>query len=81
MKDTTQTTKRKKRKKGLITLRFRKDDPTHNLLAATQHWIKANGGSAIVIGGIGLLREGEFKYRVCVGAMGRCPEKEPKNAD
>jgi len=65
----------------MIHLRFRKNDPGHNLLAATQHWIKANGGNAIVIGGIGVMEEGEFKYRICVSAMGRLPLKEPKNAN
>lgn len=71
----------KKKRKTTITLRFRKNDPSHNLLAAAQHWIKANGGTAVVIGGIGLLSEGKFKYRVCIGAMGKMPIKEKENAD
>lgn len=70
-------TKPKKRKKPrLIRMRFRKNDPSHNLLAATQAWILANGGSALVIGGIGIMHEGEMKYRVCIGALGRKPTKE-----
>ena len=56
-------------------MRFRKNDPAHNLLAATQHWVKANGGALVVIGGIGILREGEHKFRVCVGCLGREPVK------
>jgi hypothetical protein len=72
---------RKKRKARAIHLRFRKNDPTHNLIAATQHWIKANGGSAIVLGSIGIMCEGAFKYSVCIGAMGRPPEKEKTDAN
>lgn len=71
--------KEKKAKTGKrreIYLRFRKNDPTHNLIAATQHWIKANGGTAIVLGGIGLLADGAFKYSVCLRVVGRAPTKK-----
>ena len=56
-------------------MRFRKNDPAHNLLAATQHWVKANGGVLVVIGGIRILHEGKHKFKVCVGCLGRMPEK------
>lgn len=62
-------------------IHFRKNDPTHNLIAATQHWIEANGGTALVLGSIGLMYEGEFKYSVCMHVVGRPPKKELKNAD
>ena len=65
-----------KKKKRLIRLRFRKNDPAHNLLAAAQAWIIANGGNAVLIGGIWLMPEGPMKYRVCVGALGKYPEKK-----
>jgi hypothetical protein len=66
-----------KKKGRMLHMRFRKNDPTHNLLAATQHWVKANGGAAIVIGGIGLMKEpfDEFRYKIVVGCTGRPPIK------
>jgi len=65
------------KKRRAIRMRFRKNDPNHNLLAATQHWIKANGGDAIVIGGIGLMKEplDDLRYKIVIGAMGRAPQK------
>lgn len=71
---------KKKRKPRELVLRFRKNDPAHNLLAATQHWVMANGGSVIVIGGVDILPEGMNKYRVCIGVLGREPKKD-KNAN
>lgn len=71
--------KTKKSRKGRsIRLRFRKGDPAHNLVAATQHWIHANGGTAVVLGSIGIMDEGGFKYQVCIGAMGQIPKKKEK---
>lgn len=67
---------RKKKKPRLLRLRFRKNDPAHNLLAATQAWILANGGSAIVLGGIAIMPESPMKYRVCIGALGTPPKKK-----
>lgn len=66
-----------KKKRRTIHMRFRKDDPAHNLLAATQHWVKANGGSVLVIGGIGLMKEpfDELRFKIVVGCMGRSPVK------
>jgi hypothetical protein len=58
-------------------MRFRKNDPAHNLQTAVVHWIKANGGTAIVIGGIEVQQwpgDGEFNYRVAVRATGKKPE-------
>lgn len=65
------------KKKKLAPLRFRKNDPGHNLLAATQHWITANGGNAVVLGGIGLMREplDALRYKIVVSCAGRPPVK------
>lgn len=64
-------------------MRFRKNDPAHNLLAATQHWLRANGGYAVVIGGIGVLDEEHpllestrGKFQICVKCLGQKPTKE-----
>ena len=66
------------KKPRLIRLRFRKDDPSHNLLAAAQHYILANGGTALLIGGIDIITmpyDPPSKYRVAVGCLGVRPEK------
>lgn len=65
-----------------ITMRFRKNAPEHNLLAAVQHWVKANGGNLLVVGGI----EVEFglhelpKFKVAVRCLGKPPERIPDGA-
>ena len=70
-------TKAKKRKKpARRRLMFRKDDPAHNVQVAVVKWLEANGGDAIVVGGIGLIREGDFKFQVCVGITGTPPVKK-----
>jgi hypothetical protein len=72
-----------KRKSKWRTLRFRKDDPAHNVLAAVSHWVKAHGGTTVVIGGIEIQRwpeEGEFKYKVAVNCVGKAPQKPDQSA-
>lgn len=60
-------------------LRFRKNDPEHNLLAATQRWVRANGGELLVTGGIGLIHNwDERKFHVTVGCLGRKPSIKSK---
>lgn len=62
-------------------LRFRKKDHAHNLLAAAQRWLRANGGDAIVIGGIDIITmpgEAESKFRIAVGCLGRRPKQMTK---
>lgn len=56
-------------------LRFRKNAPEHNLLAAVQHFVRANGGSIVVIGGIETQDWGEGlgKFRIAVKCLGRKP--------
>lgn len=64
------------------TLRFRKNDPAHNVIAAVSRWIRANGGTDIVIGGIEVQQwpgESEFNYRVAVRVTGKAPEKKPRD--
>lgn len=71
----------KRKKARYLPLRFRKADRAHNLQAAVQHWVHANGGSVSVIGGIEIITmpdEAPYKYRVAVGCLGRRPEKKPE---
>jgi hypothetical protein len=65
----TRTTKPKKWK----WLRYRKNDLGHNVMVAVQRWIHANKGTAVVLGGIGVMDMGEFRYGVVVQATGRKP--------
>jgi hypothetical protein len=57
-------------------LRFRKNDPAHNLLAATQHWLRAHGCDPIVLGGIGVIRRDKYKFYVAVNVTGTPPTKQ-----
>ena len=66
-------------------MRYRKDDVSHNVLCAVQRWIHANGGTAVVLGGIGIMNEDnpfiaatKGRYRICVGALGLPPVKKEK---
>ena len=71
----------KKKRKSWTWLRYRKNDLGHNVLVAVQRWIRANGGTAVVLGGIGLLdMGGEFRYGVVVSATGRKPNKPKSGA-
>ena len=68
--------KKTKRKRKWMWLRYRKGDHANNLVCAAQHWIHANGGTAIVIGSIGVMDQGGSRYQVCIGALGRLPQKK-----
>jgi hypothetical protein len=60
-------------------LRFRKDDPEHNLLAATQHWILAHSGSVVVIGGIEVQTwpgDNPHNFRIGIRCTGTVPTKD-----
>lgn len=73
---------KKKRKARWSWLRYRKGDHAHNLVCAAQHYIHENGGTAVVLGGIGLMDQGGGRYQLCVGALGRMPpKKEKKDAE
>ena len=65
-----------KKKPKLTTLRFRKGDPNHNLLAAVQHWVRAHGGKLVVVGGAGILHYGladKYRFQVVVNCLGKRP--------
>lgn len=64
-------------------MRFRKHDHAHNLLAAAHRWLRANGGDALVIGGIQIISmpgDHESKFSVAVGVVGKRPKKKEGNA-
>lgn len=67
---------KKKRKAKWKWLRYRKRDHAHNMVCAAQHWIHENGGTAVVIGSVGIIDEGEGRYQVCIGVLGKIPEKK-----
>jgi hypothetical protein len=75
---------KKLRPRRQTMLKFRSCSPGHNLLVAASHWVKANGGNAVVLGGIGIMDEEkifieghEGQYQVCIKCVGRKPTKEP----
>ena len=63
---------------GFVTLRYRKNDPAHNVYVAVQRFIKANGGTAVVMGGIEVQAESaeSFNYKIAVSVSGRRPTKD-----
>ncbi len=63
----------KKRKRKWSWLRYRKSDLAHNVQVAVQRWIHANGGTAVVLTGVGVMDEGGNRYQVCIGALGLKP--------
>jgi hypothetical protein len=71
--------KKVKRKRKWTWLRYRKGDHAHNLFYAAQHWIHENGGTAVVLSGISLMDQGAGRYQVCIGALGKMPEKKQKS--
>lgn len=58
-------------------MRFRKDDPDHNVLAAVSNFVKARGGTVLVVGGIEIQdwQDGVGKFRVAVHCTGRAPRR------
>jgi hypothetical protein len=69
--------KKAKKKKRVIRLRFRKNDAAHNLLAAVQHWVIANGGKLVMVGGIETqsMSPSDYRFKVAIGCIGDRPEK------
>lgn len=58
-------------------LRFRKNDPIHNLYAAVQHYVYANDGTIAVIGGIQIQEwplELPYHFQVSVKCTGLKPK-------
>jgi hypothetical protein len=71
----TAKTKTSKKRKFEV-MRFRRGDPAHNLIAAATHWIKAHGGTAVVIGGIEVITfpgDLQFNYRIAIRVTGKKP--------
>ena len=70
----------KRRKQKWTVLRFRRNDPAHNLHAAVTHWVRANGGRCVVTSGpeIQDWQEGEYKFRVAISCVGRKPKPRRK---
>lgn len=67
-------------------MRFRKNDPTHNLLTAVCHYVRAKGGELVIVGGIDIEEwpsAGAGKFKVAVNCLGRKPtfaqRKEPSH--
>lgn len=58
-------------------MKYRKDDPAHNVMVAVQRWIHANKGTALVMSGVEVQDwgDGEGKYRVAVQILGVKPVK------
>jgi hypothetical protein len=74
----TAARKKKRRKPKYIRMRFRKGDYAHNLQAAVQHYVHANGGALVIVGDIETQQwgEGPGHFRVAVRCLGRMPEKK-----
>jgi hypothetical protein len=74
--------KKAKRKKKpawrMMRFRIKKEDPNHNLFAAAQRWIHANGGTSVVMGGVEVQdwSDGESRYKVALAVIGKRPEKK-----
>ncbi len=64
------------KKRRMSTIRFRRGQPEHNLLAAATHFVRARGGSAVVVGGIEVQDLLGGKFKVAVGVLGRKPVKK-----
>lgn len=65
-----------RRKRKWTWLRYRKNDPSHNVLVAVQRWIAANNGTAVVLGGIGVRELAAFRYSIVVDAVGKPPRRK-----
>ena len=67
--------KKKRKSHGLYKPRFRKDDHVHNVQAAIIRWIRANGGTILMGGGVSIMDLSGFNYFVGMKCNGRKPEK------
>lgn len=68
---------RKTRKRKYCVMRWRKNDPTHNLYKAVRDYVRSHSGSIVIIGGVSVQQfpaEPEFKYHIAVGCVGKKPE-------
>lgn len=75
----TAVSERKAKKRRWTVMRFRKHDPSHNLIAAATHFIRANGGRAVVIGGIEVQAGSlAYNFKLAVGFTGKPPVAKDK---
>lgn len=73
--------KKSRKKPRFAMMRFRRNDPSHNLRAAVRKYVHANGGTITVIGGIEFQAWGESAahFRVAIRCLGqKPPAKEAK---
>ena len=76
------TSSKKNKKKRWTVLRFRANQPEHNLIAAVSHFVRAHGGRCLTIGGIETLDYGDpYKFKVAVGCVGKKPVKARDGGD
>jgi hypothetical protein len=69
----------KKKSHGLYRPRFRKNDHAHNVQASILRWVRHNGGTVVVGGGVVVADQGGYNYLVGMQCSGRRPKKtEPK---
>lgn len=56
----------------------RKERAADRLLKAVAHWVEANGGKVLIVGGVEVqdFHEGKYKFRVAVRCAGRWPETD-----
>lgn len=70
--------KKPRRKKKLPSWR-RSRDPNDRLIVATDNWVKAKGGTAVVMGPVSIMKypgEPEHKYYVVIHCSGTAPVKK-----
>src|SRR5262249_28158896 len=66
--------KRKRKKFDIIASLARRRDPIDRLYAAVARYVKAKGGSVVVIGGIQCEELGGYRYAIKVQCTGRKPD-------
>jgi hypothetical protein len=72
----------KRNRRRFSAMRYRKDDPTHNLLCAANRYIRAHGGNLVIIGPIEIqdFGDGMGKFKLTVGCLGKKPVKKEANS-
>lgn len=70
----------KKKKKSKLPAWRRSRDPNDRLIVAADNWVKAHGGSAVIMGPVSVMTfpgEREADYYVVVKCLGKRPVKSP----
>lgn len=52
------------------------EEPIKSLYESVNAYVKANGGSIAVIGGVGIMQEKPGRFIVCISCLGRAPKLE-----